>query len=347
MELIHGGDVYSTENLRVDFSANINPLGMPDPVKAAAIASLSQCGCYPDPLCRKLRSALSEKEQLPMDWIVCGNGAADVIFRLALAVKPKKALVLAPAFAEYEQALSAVECEIHHHFLLAENDFNVTDSILKELSTGIDLVFLCNPNNPTGQVIAPPLLERILMKCRACGILLVLDECFNDFLDKPEIHTLKGKLGKFPNLLILKAFTKIYAMAGLRLGYGLCSDQALLERIFSAGQPWSVSIPAQEAGVQALKETEYLRCTAELIPAERQWLKSELEKQGFRVLGSKANYLFFKAYRNLKEKLLKKGILIRSCENYPGLDGTYYRVAVRTREENRLLAEALEDCGHE
>ena len=235
MKLIHGGDVagYEAEYgaKPLDFSANINPLGLPQGVRQAVIGALDSADAYPDPLCRKLRQAIARQEGLPMEQILCGNGAADLIFRLVLALRPKKALVTAPTFAEYEQALALVGCQVQRHMLLEKDDFQLMDRFLQQLHPGLDLVFLCNPNNPTGQVIRPALLDEIGERCGKMGIRLVVDECFQSFLDQPDRHTMKGKLEKNPMLFLLRAFTKFYAMAGIRLGYGLCADTQLLEQM--------------------------------------------------------------------------------------------------------------------
>nr|WP_319487724.1 threonine-phosphate decarboxylase CobD [uncultured Caproiciproducens sp.] len=346
--LVHGGDIYSVQTFVsqpiLDFSANINPLGLPPAVKAAAIAAIDQCVHYPDPLCRELRGAIAGREGVTPEQILCGNGAADVIFRLVLAVHPENAVILAPTFAEYEQALSTVHCKIYRHFLLEQDDFALTDSILDALTPQIDILFLCNPNNPTGQVVKSDLLMAIYQKCRENNIILVMDECFNDFLNYPQEHTLKGLIPKNPQLFILKAFTKIYAMAGLRLGYGISANPELLQKMTDCGQPWGVSIPAQAAGIQALKETQYLQKTAALISTERAYLTKQLAQMGLRVIGSHANYIFFRASgrEKLREQLLAHGILIRSCQNYAGLDATYYRAAVRSHYENEILVDALQ-----
>ena len=343
--LVHGGDVYSLEGV-LDFSANINPLGLPDGVLDAVSNSISQCDQYPDPLCRELRSAISEKEEIPLEFIRCGNGAADLIFRSVWAVKPKKALVLAPSFAEYEQALSSAGVEIVRHILKDEEDYQVTDRVLEELTPEIEMAFFCNPNNPTGHVIEPSLLNRILEQCRKNGTVLVLDECFQDFLEEKDRYSLLDKIEDYPNLFILKAFTKIYAIPGLRLGYCFSSNSELLERLDRCGQPWSVSLPAQVAGVAALQEENtYCERTNALISREKMYLMENLENLGIRVVGSKANYLFFQVagVHDLKERLLEKKIMVRSCGNYPGLDSSWYRAAIRQHGENERLISALQE----
>ena len=183
-KLVHGGDIYSPALVRADFSANLNPLGMPERVRLAAQEAVLHSQAYPDPLCRKLRKALSESEQLPADWILCGNGAADLIFRLAFGLKPKKALLCAPSFADYQAALEAAGSEIVWFDLEEREEFQVTPRILDAITPETELMMLCNPNNPTGQTIEPPLMRRILNRCAETGTFLMVDECFLDFLEQ-------------------------------------------------------------------------------------------------------------------------------------------------------------------
>lgn len=344
-ELTHGGDwagfalAYGRPPL--DFSANISPLGVPTGVQAALRQAAGQADRYPDPLCRELRAALSDYEGVPAEQILCGNGAADLIFRAVLARRPRRALVTAPTFTEYETALETVGCAVEHFILRVEKDFALDKGFLSAITPETDMVFLCEPNNPTGVTTDPALLTLILERCRKTGTLLVLDECFGGFLDAPEAHTRKGDLAKFPNLLLLKAFTKLYAMAGVRLGYALCADTDFLERMRRAGQPWAVSSLAQAAGVAALRETDYVRQVRELTAAERAWLTRQLTSLGLRVIPGEANYLLFQSPRPLAEPLERQGILLRNCGNYVGLDDTWYRIAVRTRTDDQRLVKAL------
>ena len=212
------------------FSANVSPLGLPKGVADAITAALPQADRYPDPLCRTLRAALSEAEGLPADQILCGNGAADLIFRLALAVKPRRALVTAPTFAEYATALETVGCTVERFALNEANDFAVTEEFLDAIVPGVEIVFLCQPNNPTGQLASPALVRRAAERCAACGAVLAVDECFLDFLPDGDRWTAKPLLHEDQNLIIFKAFTKLYGMAGVRLGYCLSADAALLEK---------------------------------------------------------------------------------------------------------------------
>lgn len=352
VKLVHGGDIYSAkeriQGTILDFSANINPLGLPDSVKSALMERLDDFALYPDPLCRELVQKIAESEQIAPEHILCANGAAELIFRLVQAIRPRCALVVAPTFAEYEQALNGCSCRIEYHLLKEEQDFVLDDSVLEKIHPHTGIVFLCNPNNPTGQLVDQKLLERILVRCSSCGALLVVDECFRDFLEDCDGNSMKGWVEEFPNLLILRAFTKHFAMAGLRLGYCLCANPPLLERMAGLGQPWGVSVPAQIAGVAALSDTDYLRRTRELIAQERGYLKQQLGKLPVRVIGSQANYIFFhtpedsERENSLAAALEQDGILIRSCDNYYGMPKGYYRIAVRSHADNQKLVEAME-----
>lgn len=337
---IHGGDVYKYKNC-LDFSANCNPLGTPEAVKEAIRDSADKVSDYPQVGCDSLKEAIAAYEKVKKEFLICGNGAADLIFSLCRALGPKKALLLAPTFAEYEQALLSVGCEIERFFLKEEEDFKLQENYLEALHGELDMAFLCNPNNPTGMLLEREFLLRVLEKCKRLGIFLVVDECFLDFVKEPQEDTLKEYLAEAENLFLLKAFTKRYAMAGVRLGYGLCGNGAVLEKMELMTQPWNVSTVAQEAGIAALKETAYVEAGRQMVFAEAAYLKKELTALGFKVFPSEANYIFFKGPEQLFDKALEQGILIRDCSNYPGLTEGFYRIAVKKHEANVKLVEAM------
>ena len=339
----HGGDLY-TRPVRLDFSANINPYGTPPEVKEALLRSAELLLHYPDPYCRELTAAIGDFEQVPRSHILCGNGAAELIFSYCMALKPRKAMVLSPCFSEYETALHTVGCQVDHYLLYRERNFDLTEDFLPLLrSWDGDVLMLCNPNNPTGRIIDPALLEQIALLCREKGIRLFVDECFLDLTEGGEALSLKNRLEQWPHVLLLKAFTKSYGMAGLRLGYCLCADAELLRVMGRAVQPWNVSIPAQKAGVAALKQREFVRRAKECIAEQRQYLLEALEGLGLQPVDSRTNYILFYSVRELKQPLLEKGILIRDCSNYPGLTRGWYRIAVKLPEENRALIGAMEE----
>lgn len=338
----HGGDVYSHPAV-VDFSANINYRGMPKEVEQAAMEGIRQCGHYPDPSHTKLREAIAGREQVKPEQVICGNGAAELIFSLALTKKPKRALLPAPTFYEYEQALNTVDCEIRRYYLKEKHMFRLRPDFLEEITEEVDLVFLCNPNNPTGLPEQPEFLHQILKRCEGCDTLLVVDECFQDFLEEPV--SMKPFLDGSKNLFLLRAFTKMYALAGLRLGYGLCGNTELLFKMQRHRQPWCVSIPAQAAGIAAARDVKFALESRKKIGIEREKLKEELTKIGFDVLDSKANYIFFKGPLELYGRCLEQGFLIRDCSNYEGLSPGWFRIAVRSPEENEALLKVLRQEG--
>lgn len=338
----HGGEIYG-HHYRLDYSVNVNCMGTPESVIRAAARGAALSARYPDVNCRELRTALASFLNIKEDQIVFGNGAADVIFSAILAWKPKTVLVPAPTFAEYEQAARVVDARMEYYILKEENEFRLDRGFLDELTPDVDMVFLCNPNNPTGQAVEKDDLLAIADRCAENGIFLVVDECFNEFLEEPKAYSLLGELEKYENLMILKAFTKTYAMAGLRLGYGLCANRAFMEKMAECSQPWSVSIPAQFAGVAALKETEYVAESMKHLRKESIFLKGELIRLGFRVYDSRANYIFFKAAPDLKQACGERGILIRDCSNYKGLAPGYFRICVKKHEENLELVRVLEE----
>ncbi len=339
----HGGDWAGFEQaygvLPLDFSASVSPLGVPESVRRAVRDAVEQADRYPDPACGALRAAIGEKEGLPAAYVLCGNGAADLIYRVVLARKPRRALVTAPAFSEYESALHAAGCQVAYYPLDRDAGF-VPDEGIIDAVDGMDMVFLCQPNNPTGVAVPMPLLGRVLDRCRGSGALLVVDECFADLTDQPEKITLTGALDG-EGLLILKSFTKLYAMAGLRLGYCLSADGALLAAMEAVGPPWSVSGPAQAAGLAALGDTAYAQRVRALVRQQRPRLKAALEAQGMFVVPGEANYLLFQCPVDLAGPLARRGILLRNCGGFRGLDRSWYRAAVRTEADNERLINAI------
>lgn len=352
---MHGGNwaAYKkkTGKMPLDFSANISPLGIPESVKKAVIEAAEGSDRYPDPFCQDLRKAIEQSEQVPAEYILCGNGAADLIWRLAAVCRGGKALLPVPVFSEYPSALRANGCAVQVYEMPERDGFSLTERflpVLKEFAETLPapqrgILILNEPGNPSGVTTDPELLLKILEICAQKDIILAADECFGDFLEDPEQHTLKKQLGRYPNLVIFRAFTKTYAMAGLRLGYCFCSDGMLLTEMQDRGQPWSVSYPAQCAGIAAAADREYREKVRALIRSERKGLRIGLQCLGLRVIPGEANYLLFHSDTPLTRPLWEKGILIRDCRDYEGLSEGWYRTAVRTHEENRILLHALSE----
>ena len=346
MKYTHGGDIYTTA-YRLDFSANICPFGANDAVRQAAIRGMEMVTAYPDSQCRKLRQQIAEAYALRPEWVTAGNGAADVLFSLVLAEKPAKGMILAPAFQEYEQALRSVGSEVIVWERKPEQDFVLGDAFIErleqELKAGLDMVFFCTPDNPSGALISKDLLLKALELCDRYYARMVVDESFWEFAFDRAAETMLPYIEKSKSLFLLRSFTKMYGIPGLRLGYGLCSDADLLERMEEVRQPWSVSIPAQEAGIAALNETDWCRQVRSYVAEQRNWLAGEIKQLGCNVYPSSANYLLFYLDKELMEPLKRKGILIRDCSNYRGLTKGYYRIAVKMKEENEQLIDAMQD----
>lgn len=339
----HGGDIYDGE-IDLDFSANTNPFGTPDGIIRAVSEALPQMHRYPDPYCRRLVHDIAEFEAVREAQVLCGNGAAELIYAYCQAIHPRKALELAPTFSEYALGLERVGCIPEQYVLKQENDFDLTEDFLAALEESKpEAVFLCNPNNPTGRLLRPEILTKILDYTRVHSIHLFVDECFLDLSEGGV--SLKDHLSDNPQLFILKAFTKSYGMAGIRLGYCLCGNPETLSAMAKAVQPWNVSTLAQAAGIAALREGEFLQRTRALVSQQRTKLKQELEALGLWVSDSRVNYLLFSAPAGLDQAMRQRHrIAIRSCNNYVGLGEGWYRIAVRQPDENEKLMDAIRDC---
>lgn len=331
-----------------DFSVNINPLGMPDGVYEAVCASSASWSAYPDPFCHELREALSLFEGVPKQSLICANGASDLIFRISNLIKPREALIMAPTFSDYERSVTASGGRTLLHPLEESSLFRVDERILECIQRiRPQLLFLCNPNNPTGALIPLAIWKKLLALTDLIGCFVVVDECFLDFVEGGPSLSTKKWLTQYAHLLIIKAFTKTFALAGLRLGYGLCSNERVIEALFSMAPDWSVSTVAQVAGVRALQGAErYIEETRAFVASQKKQLIDVLHQAGFTVYDSRANYIFFSSthQHTLQETLLERERLyIRSCQNYRGLEGplAYYRVGVLSAKENELFIDAI------
>lgn len=337
----HGGDIYRNQ-IRLDFSVNTNPLGMPDPVKEALHQAVEEAENYPDIRAQALSAAVAEQLQVRKEQLVFGNGASELFHAVLHAIKPSKILIPVPSFLGYEEAAKAIDCEVIFYEMKKEENFCLTDRILDVLDENISLVFLANPNNPVGNLVEPELIFQIAEKCRQCDITLVLDECFMELTGKEQTYSFLKRLDEFPNVVVIRAFTKLYAIPGVRLGYLVC-EQNLAEKIRLQLPEWNLSVFAQRAGVAAIKEQEYIARAVVCIQTQRQFLLEELQAAGCSVFDSDADYLLFYSEMPLYELFLQRGILIRDCSNFRGLQRGYYRIAVKSEEQNRMFAEVLRE----
>lgn len=335
---IHGGDRYRNR-AAYDFSININPLGVPQEVTDALYEAVGHCSRYPDIASEQLRQSVGAMPGVPKDALLFGNGASELLLAVVNGLKPDKTVIPAPSFYGYAYAAGAGQGEIIYYYTKREENFGITEEICTVLTEDVDLLFLTNPGNPAGGRIQRETLLLILKHCRKNGIAVVLDECFIEFCGGE--YSMLPELGSFENLMILRAFTKIFAIPGVRLGYLICGSCGLYRRIERQLPEWNVSCFAQAAGAACAKQTTYIEKTAEFVRKEREFLRERLIQAGFEVFPSEANFLLVYSRIPLYERLLEKGILIRDCANFQGLSQGYYRIAVKTRRENEILLAAI------
>ena len=353
---MHGGDIYSNK-IKLDFSVSINPLGASGNVRRAVAEALKADSSiieqYPDQKCRKLAAALSDKLKLPESQILFGDGASELIPALFRALKVRRGLLLAPCFSGYERAfksLRGTDSSIEYSFftLSQRSKFQLDEKQLEELAKCVeaqkpDILVVTNPNNPDGSMKPLHLMERLAACCRGTGTKLLIDECFMALSDNYDTCTFLPRLADYPEVMVLDAFTKSYAMPGLRLGYLLCSDESVIEKAALQIAEWSVSSVAQIASFAALQDGGYLERSRKLIQEERRFLCAGLKKLGFEVFSSSSCFVLFYSQKEkcLREKLIKRGILIRDCSDFIGLGSGFYRIGVKNHAENQLLIECI------
>lgn len=350
---VHGGDIYH-HNIRYDFSININPLDVGEYIRETMSKAALKYNAYPEADNIRLREAIAGSEGLCREQILCGNGASELLAAVMHAYKPQKILIPQPAFAGYCWAAQMVHAQLLDYRLREENGFVLSEGVLEMLTEDFDLLILTNPSNPVGRLIPPQLLLQILHRCRQKNIRVLLDECFIEFTGQESARPL---LSSFDNLIILRAFTKIYGIPGIRLGYLLASDENC-QKIALQLPEWNLSLLAQETGLALLEPASvqwdrkaYIAETKTFVKREKELLKQKLiniSGGDIKVYPSDANFLLLRCQKPLYELLLQKEILIRDCSNYEGLGQGYYRIAVRGQEENMYFLRAVSDLynGH-
>lgn len=345
---LHGGDIYKIyreTNIKViDYSANINSLGVPKNLKKHIKNNINSLVNYPDPNYIDLRNSISKNIKIPMENIIVGNGATEIIFLFIKTLKPKKTLIISPTFAEYERALKENGSEIHYFELsMDEKRFFIDFENLKtELNNFYDLVVFCNPNNPTGSFTKPEEFEDIFRSFPNTKFLI--DEAFIDFVENGENFSFK----KFrnSNLFIVRAFTKFFAIPGLRLGYGISFDKEILNKIYEIKEPWSLNFFAGSCGTVLLEDKKYIKKTIKTLKREKlRMLKSLNKIKNLKVFESHGNFFLIKLKKitadELYENLLKYGFLIRKCENFKFLDKTFIRIAIKDNKNNKKILKTI------
>ena len=348
----HGGNVYKVSRETgldisdiIDFSANINPLGVPESGKQALVESIEGLVNYPDPDYVEFCKAVGAHHDVDYRRVIPGNGAIDSLYSAVAAVEPKKVLVSVPSFVEYERAVNKVGAEYIPSYRDEEDKyiFN-TEKFIEDITHDIDLAIICNPNNPTGDLVAKDDIVKILEKCRKCGSHLLLDEAFMEFAELLDAESSVDLIGCYPELIISRSLTKFYAVPGLRSGYLIVGNGVIRDRIKNASEPWKLNHFADVFSRTVLLDEEYIKATKEWLTQENQKLFIELSKiEWLEVNESYANYIFFKCKKDidLKNELMKSGIMIRSCTNFDGMGSNRYRVAVKDEKSNNKLLESL------
>ncbi|HLO25803.1 MAG TPA: threonine-phosphate decarboxylase CobD [Geobacteraceae bacterium] len=351
MNFIHGGNVFAVARLLgvppeaiLDFSASINPLGPPPGVRTAVATAFDRLGHYPDSACTELTAALADHHGCEPSNVCIGNGSTELIYLLPRLVAGRRALIIAPTFSEYAVALRHAGWEYDWLVLPSDAGFPLAlAAVRKELKKGYGLLFLCNPGNPTGRLYGQEEVAELLDICREAGTLPVVDEAFMDFCEEASVkrHVIESGAG-----VVLRSMTKFYGFPGLRLGYALAAP-SLTERLVTLRLPWGVSTLAQAAGLAALADNTHAGRSRAFVAEERTFLMNGLcDLPGVRLWPGAANYVLARldggmTAAGLQGRLLPERILIRDCGNFHGLDGHFFRVAVRTREENERLLAAL------
>lgn len=347
----HGGNVFALarslgiapEEL-VDFSASINPLGPAPGVREALAASFDRLVHYPDRQAAELRRVLAGFHGVDPCNIAVTNGSTELIYLIPRVLPGSRGLVVAPAFSEYAHSLERAGWELDHFVLSATDGFALSlERLAERLGQGVDLLFLCNPANPTGALLPPPVIGELLGLCRATGTFLALDEAFMDFCEGESAKRMVCESG---GGVVLRSMTKFYAIPGLRLGYAL-GPAEVVEQLSSLLEPWSVNTLAQAAGAASLADPGYRELTLRRCREGRDLLFRGLAAlPGLKPYPSSANYLLVELVNGLsapalRDALLLRRIMIRDCSNFAGLDGRFFRVAVKGHADNSRLLAAL------
>jgi len=352
---IHGAEVYGAAEETgfkpeeiLDFSSSVNPLGPSKKALEAAKSALNTVAAYPDSNSNMLRQVIASRlSGLTKNNLIISNGSTELMYLFAEAFlkKGEKALIPAPTFGEYESAVRKTG-ESPKFFRMGKS-LQIEAEAFKREMVGVKLVFLCNPNNPTSKLIPQETLLDILETALAQDILVFLDEDFLEFVEEEKSLSMINRINKFPNLFVLRSFTKIFGLTGLRIGYGIANEE-IIDVLLCSKIPWNVNCLAQPAAIAAFNDEDHLKLTCKLIDEEKKWLQKELSQfETFSFCAPDANFFFIDIQKTgltanaLKHRMLKQGILIRDCSSFNGLNEFYIRIAVKTHEENERLINAL------
>lgn len=331
----------------IDFSANINPLGPPKKIKEIIKNRASNIAGYPDIYSRNLTREVSLKLGISHDNLIITNGSIEAIYLSARLLMNKKSLIVTPTFSEYEQAIISNGSRCVFFKTTASNNFSLDFSKLNKALSKADALFICNPGNPTGNLLSKNALLSLAKNCQKHGVLLVIDEAFIDFLFTPQKHSLVKESVKANNVIVIGSLTKFFALAGLRIGY-ITASKKVIREISKFCFPWAVNSLAQAAAESAILDSDYIYKSRAFIQKEKEFLYAELGKiKNISPYYPSVNFILcrIKNKHLNSEKLFnllgKKGIFIRDCSNFRGLNNQYFRVAVKLRKDNLKLISAL------
>lgn len=352
-DFTHGGNIYANQSPTgswLDFSANINPLGLALSVKQAITDNIDAVVNYPDPNAKEAKAAIASFYGIDSGNIALGNGAAELFYVWFNAYRPKSVLIPVPSFGEYERAAIAAKVKCFFSAIDELNDFHIDgQKVLKEF-IDCECLILGNPNNPTGRLVSRDLLDELISFAEKNGKTLLLDESFLDFPENGDKLSLRKKAAHSDNLVVFQSLTKFYALPGLRLGFAVASEKTIA-RLEAGKDPWNMNLLAQKATVAALKCSEYQRKSRDLLQAEKEFMTAELCKiKGLKIYLPSVNFILLNTKKldinadELTERMKEYGILIRNCANYHGLDDYFVRVAIKNRTDNEKLITALKDC---
>ena len=348
---MHGGDIYSNR-VDIDFSVNLNPYKMDkdseEKIRSAMLKGMDNAHFYPDPAQKDVRGAIARANDVDPGCVYAGNGASEIIKAITVMTAPHKALLIEPCYSGYENALGTREgCEIRRVFLDEENGFGITNGVLDMITDDIDILYIQDPVNPIGKSTDPGLMYTIIEKANRCYITVLYDRSFyrlsdrsiDDPMPTPEI------LSRFDNVYIVSSYTKSFALPGIRMGYVMSTERNISGLIpyFPEWNLSSVATEVMKACSDIISNSDYLSRSAEYIRKERGYLTGEFCRLGFKVYESDTVFILVKGMKGLCELLLKKGILIRGCEDFHGLDDSFYRIAVRCHEDNDRLIETVRE----
>ncbi|KRE83903.1 threonine-phosphate decarboxylase [Paenibacillus sp. Soil766] len=352
----HGGDLWTAEEAWhlpkeqfLDYSSNMNPLGPPDVVKEILTASWRDIVKYPDPAVRELRRKLAQKYEIDPESILVGNGAAELIDLIIRVVKPNTTGLARPSFSEYEEAVHKTGGKLANIPLLPQNQFELQWQDVEAVLPALDLFFLGHPNNPTGKLIPRNVLSNLLQSQRK----LVLDEAFMDFVPQESEHSILKLASTSQDLIVIRSMTKFYSIPGIRLGF-MVAHPDLITQLRQQQVQWSVNYLAQRMGVAVLEDEAFEQSTREWLSIEKPWLIEQLRHIGLEVVPSDVNFLLFSfpvssgiSVKQAQQVMGRQGILIRDASLFEGLNERYCRVAIRLREDNERLLQALRNMMNE